>query len=145
MKERGRFVEVVVKTSFGPFVFDRAHQLLAREGQEVPLPPRVIGVLGVLAARPGEIVSKQELMETVWKDAFVSDTSLAEAISFLRQARSPPTARGSRSRRAAPAAAASSRARWTTPRLAPFPAPRAASHLFCRRTAPSSASSRTAS
>src|SRR5262249_13637892 len=37
-------------------------------------------------ARPGEIVSKQELIETVWKDAFVSDTSLAEAISFLRQA-----------------------------------------------------------
>src|SRR5438105_2346400 len=86
MKERGRFLEVVVKTSFGPFVFDRAHQLLAREGQEVPLPPRVIGVLDVLTARPGEIVSKQELIETVWKDAFVSDTSLAEAISFLRQA-----------------------------------------------------------
>jgi DNA-binding winged helix-turn-helix (wHTH) protein/Tol biopolymer transport system component len=75
-----------VKTEFGPFVFDRAHQLLAREGQEVPLPPRVIGVLDVLTARPGQIVSKQELIETVWKDAFVSDTSLAEAISFLRQA-----------------------------------------------------------
>jgi serine/threonine-protein kinase len=75
-----------VKTEFGPFVFDRAHQLLAREGHEVPLPPRVIGVLDVLTARPGQIVSKQELIETVWKDAFVSDTSLAEAISFLRQA-----------------------------------------------------------
>jgi serine/threonine-protein kinase len=75
-----------VKTAFGPFVFDRAHQLLAREGLEVPLPPRVIGVLDVLTARPGQIVSKQELIETVWKDAFVSDTSLAEAVSFLRQA-----------------------------------------------------------
>src|SRR5262245_13378817 len=86
MNERGRFLEVVVKTQFGPFQFDRAHQLLMREGQEVPLPPRVIGVLDVLTARPGQIVSKQELIETVWKDAFVSDTSLAEAISFLRQA-----------------------------------------------------------
>jgi DNA-binding winged helix-turn-helix (wHTH) protein/Tol biopolymer transport system component len=75
-----------VKTQFGPFVFDRTVQLLAREGQEVPLPPRVLGVLDVLAGRPGQIVSKQELIETVWKDAFVSDTSLAEAISFLRQA-----------------------------------------------------------
>ncbi|HEY7292740.1 MAG TPA: winged helix-turn-helix domain-containing protein [Vicinamibacterales bacterium] len=75
-----------MKTRFGPFVFDRSAQLLAREGQEVPLPPRVLGVLDVLAARPGEIVTKQEIIETVWKDAFVSDTSLSEAISFLRQA-----------------------------------------------------------
>jgi DNA-binding winged helix-turn-helix (wHTH) protein/Tol biopolymer transport system component len=74
-----------VKTEFGPFVFDRTHQLLARDGREVPLPPRVLGVLDVLIARPGRIVSKQELIESVWKDAFVSDTSLSEAISFLRQ------------------------------------------------------------
>ena len=59
---------------FGPFVFDRGRQLLAREGREVPLPPRVLGVLDVLSARPGQIVSKQELIESVWKDAYVSDT-----------------------------------------------------------------------
>ena len=75
-----------MKTQFGPFVFDLSNQLLWRGGQEVPLPPRVIAVLGLLVARPGEVVSRQELIDTVWKDAFVSDTSLAEAISFLRQA-----------------------------------------------------------
>jgi len=75
-----------VKTHFGPFVFDPSNQLLWRAGQEVPLPPRVVGVLGHLVARPGEVVSRQELIDSVWKDAFVSDTSLAEAISFLRQA-----------------------------------------------------------
>ena len=75
-----------MKTHFGPFVFDPSNQLLWRGGQEVPLPPRVVGVLGLLVARPGEIVSRQELIDAVWKDAFVSDTSLAEAISFLRQA-----------------------------------------------------------
>ena len=75
-----------MKTHFGPFVFDPSNQLLWRAGQEVPLPPRVVGVLGLLVARPGEVVSRQELIDAVWKDAFVSDTSLAEAISFLRQA-----------------------------------------------------------
>ena len=75
-----------MKTHFGPFVFDPSNQLLWRGGQEVPLPPRVVGVLGLLVARPGEVVSRQELIDAVWKDAFVSDTSLAEAISFLRQA-----------------------------------------------------------
>jgi serine/threonine-protein kinase len=86
LKERGRFFEGLVKTHFGPFVFDPSNQLLWRGGQEVPLPPRVVGVLGQLVARPGEVVSRQELIDSVWKDAFVSDTSLAEAISFLRQA-----------------------------------------------------------
>jgi len=75
-----------VKAHFGPFVFDASNQLLWRGAQEVPLPPRVVGVLGLLVARPGEVVSRQELIDAVWKDAFVSDTSLAEAISFLRQA-----------------------------------------------------------
>ena len=30
-------------------------------------------------------MSRQELIDTVWKDAFVTDTSLAEAVSVLRQ------------------------------------------------------------
>ena len=34
---------------------------------------------------PGQVVSKQELLERVWKDTYVSDTSLAEAISLVRQ------------------------------------------------------------
>lgn len=72
--------------TFGEFAFDPQSRLLKREGVEVPLPPRVLGVLELLLARAGEIVPRRELMETVWKDAFVTDTSLAEAISFLRQA-----------------------------------------------------------
>ena len=36
--------------------------------------------------RAGDVVSRQELIDSVWKDAFVTDTSLAEAVSVLRQA-----------------------------------------------------------
>jgi eukaryotic-like serine/threonine-protein kinase len=72
--------------SFGPFAFDRQNRLLWRDGSEVALPPRVLGVLEVLIDRPGEIVARQDLLDGVWKDAFVTDTSLAEAVSFLRQA-----------------------------------------------------------
>jgi DNA-binding winged helix-turn-helix (wHTH) protein/Tol biopolymer transport system component len=72
--------------TFGPYAFDARNGLLSRNGAEIPLPPRVIGVLGHLLARPGEVVSRQELLDGVWKDAFVTDTSLAEAVSFLRQA-----------------------------------------------------------
>ena len=72
--------------TFGPFSFDPQNRLLSRNGTEIPLPPRVLGVLELLISRPGEVVPRQELLDRVWKDAFVTDTSLAEAISFLRQA-----------------------------------------------------------
>src|SRR6188508_1480469 len=71
---------------FGPFAFDRQSRLLWRDGTEVALPPRVLGVLEVLIDRPGEVVARQDLLDGVWKDAFVTDTSLAEAVSYLRQA-----------------------------------------------------------
>jgi serine/threonine-protein kinase len=60
---------------------------LLRQGHiEIPLPPRVLGVLELLLARAGEVVARQELIDSVWKEAFVTDTSLAEAVSVLRQA-----------------------------------------------------------
>jgi serine/threonine-protein kinase len=72
--------------TFGPYNFDPNSRLLSRGGAELPLPPRVIGVLEVLLRRAGDVVPRQELIENVWKDAFVTDTSLAEAVSALRQA-----------------------------------------------------------
>jgi DNA-binding winged helix-turn-helix (wHTH) protein len=72
--------------SFGRFTFEPNSRILSRDGTEVPLPPRVLGVLELLLQRAGEVVNRQELIDTVWKDAFVTDTSLAEAVSVLRQA-----------------------------------------------------------
>jgi serine/threonine-protein kinase len=71
--------------AFGEFSFDPNSRLLRRRGVELPLPPRVLGVLELLLERAGDVVPRQELIDRVWKDAFVTDTSLAEAISFLRQ------------------------------------------------------------
>src|SRR3982750_1862970 len=75
-----------MRISFGPFEFDRQSRLLSREGTEIALPPRVLGVLELLIERAGQVVARQDLLDGVWKDAFVTDTSLAEAVSFLRQA-----------------------------------------------------------
>ena len=72
--------------AFGPFRFDRANRLLFREGAEIALPPRVLGVLEFLIDRAGRVVSKEALIDEVWKGSHVTDTSPAEAISLLRQA-----------------------------------------------------------
>jgi DNA-binding winged helix-turn-helix (wHTH) protein/Tol biopolymer transport system component len=70
---------------FGPFAFDARRGLLSRNGRELPLPPRVLGVLELLVRRAGDVVARQDIIDAVWKDAFVTDTSLAEAVSVLRQ------------------------------------------------------------
>ena len=75
-----------MRISFGPFAFDPQSRLLWRDGTEIALPPRVLGVLEVLIERAGDVVGRQDLLDRVWKDAFVTDTSLAEAVSFLRSA-----------------------------------------------------------
>jgi DNA-binding winged helix-turn-helix (wHTH) protein/dipeptidyl aminopeptidase/acylaminoacyl peptidase len=75
-----------MRISFGPFAFDPQSRLLWRDGTEIALPPRVLGVLEALIERAGQVVARQDLLDRVWKDAFVTDTSLAEAVSFLRQA-----------------------------------------------------------
>jgi Tol biopolymer transport system component/DNA-binding winged helix-turn-helix (wHTH) protein len=91
MREREGGASIVLHPAgeavgFGPFRFDRANRILSRDGVELPLPPRVLGVLEHLVARPGSVVSKQALMDAVWKDAYVTETSLTEAVSQLRQA-----------------------------------------------------------
>lgn len=72
--------------AFGPFRFDPAEGVLRRNGIEVPMPPRALAVLALLVAHAGRLVPKQLLLQTVWSDAFVTETSLAEAVSIVRQA-----------------------------------------------------------
>jgi DNA-binding winged helix-turn-helix (wHTH) protein len=70
---------------FGRFSFSTGNGLW-RGAVEVPLPPRAVAVLGALVARPGQLVSKAELLDAGWKDAFVTEASLLEAIHVLRAA-----------------------------------------------------------
>ena len=70
---------------FGPFRFT-PDDGLRRGAVEVPLPPRALGVLTTLLSRPGLVVSKQELMDAVWPDSFVTESSLLEAVGVVRDA-----------------------------------------------------------
>jgi serine/threonine-protein kinase len=74
-----------VAIEFGPYRFEPGNGLW-RGADEVPLPPRALGLLAALVARPGVVVSKRALMDAVWPDAFVTEASLLEAIRVLREA-----------------------------------------------------------
>lgn len=71
---------------FGPFRFDVIDKTLSRDGEEIRLPPRALLILDHLLERPNRVVGKQDLLDLVWKDAFVGESSLTEAIGVLRQA-----------------------------------------------------------
>jgi Tol biopolymer transport system component/DNA-binding winged helix-turn-helix (wHTH) protein len=47
--------------------------------------PKVMKVLLTLSAQQGRVVSKEELISTVWPDTFVSDDVLTRCISILRR------------------------------------------------------------
>ena len=54
--------------------------------ERVHLEPRSMEVLLAMARRPGEVLPKQELIDAVWGEAFVSDEVLTHAIWDLRRA-----------------------------------------------------------
>ncbi len=70
---------------FPPFEFDPDAGLVYRDDEETLLPPKAAHVLQVLLESAGRLVSKDELVETVWDDAYVLESSLTSAISLLRR------------------------------------------------------------
>ncbi|RWA64682.1 winged helix-turn-helix domain-containing protein [Mesorhizobium sp.] len=73
--------------TFGGFVFlAKKRELQTVEGKAVELRSQSAEVLSVLAARSGEIVSKDALMRAVWPDTFVTEDSLTQCIADIRRA-----------------------------------------------------------
>ena len=70
---------------FGAFRLDRDKRMLYRDETEVSLPLKVIETLIVLVENQGEIVSKSELMETVWSDSIVEESNLSQHLYLLRK------------------------------------------------------------
>ncbi|MGK2927821.1 MAG: winged helix-turn-helix domain-containing protein [Lysobacterales bacterium] len=54
-------------------------------GGRVEVDPRVMEVLVALARHPGELVSREQLFEEVWRDLVVSDETLTQCVYRLRR------------------------------------------------------------
>ncbi|MCU1256894.1 MAG: transcriptional regulator, CadC [Candidatus Angelobacter sp.] len=71
---------------FGEWRLDPAEHLLLRNGDPVPLTPKVFDTLLLLVENAGRLVTKDEFMKRVWPDAFVEDLALVQNISQIRKA-----------------------------------------------------------
>ncbi len=71
---------------FGPFRVDPARETLLKAGVAVPLTPKTFQILLVLVRHGKEIVTKDDLMKSVWPDTFVEEANLSRNIFMLRKA-----------------------------------------------------------
>ncbi len=70
---------------FDEFEADLEQGVLRRSGSPVPLPPKVFEVLVALVRARGRILSKNELMDTVWAESFVEESNVTQSIYLLRK------------------------------------------------------------
>ena len=71
---------------FGPFSVDAGKRLLLRNGEPVPLAPKVLETLLALIENRERVVSKDELLKQVWGDTIVEEGGLTRNVSVLRKA-----------------------------------------------------------
>ncbi len=78
--------EPSTRVRFGPYLLDRVDQRLWNGEDHVPLPPKAFDLLSFLVARPGLLATKEDLLDGVWPDTYVSDAVLKVTVGELRRA-----------------------------------------------------------
>ena len=90
MNYKGPAVDVEETTGrlwrFSDYEFDELRRELRTKGKPVELESKPLEILLQLLLHAGEVVTKEELLESVWPDVMVVDGSLATAVSKLRKA-----------------------------------------------------------
>lgn len=71
---------------FDEFEIDGPAHVLLRDGEPIHLEPQVFDVLAYLAANSDRLVSREELLDEVWGDQFVSLSALTSRIKTVRRA-----------------------------------------------------------
>ena len=72
--------------SFGDFELDRTKRRLLRHGETIVLNAKAFDVLVYLTENAGRIVTKDEILNSVWENQFVEEANLVVQISALRKA-----------------------------------------------------------
>ena len=74
-----------VSYEFEPFFLDAVKRRLLRNGEPVPLAPKVLETLLVLIDNRERVLTKDELLKQVWGDTIVEEGGLTRNISILRK------------------------------------------------------------
>ena len=72
--------------TFGDFTLDLSAGCLLHKSDEVKLRPKAFEMLSYLVENPNRLIGKDELVEAVWTDSFVTDNSLVKCLKDVRAA-----------------------------------------------------------
>ena len=70
---------------FGPSRINPLKRIVLRDSEPLPLTPKCFDILLALVEHAGEVLVKEELMESVWPDTVVEEGNLNRNISTLRK------------------------------------------------------------
>jgi DNA-binding winged helix-turn-helix (wHTH) protein/tetratricopeptide (TPR) repeat protein len=70
---------------FGPYRIDVALSRLERAGIAIPLPPKAFDLLLLLARNHDRVMTKGDLMDTLWPKMFVEEANLTQHVYTLRK------------------------------------------------------------
>jgi TolB-like protein/tetratricopeptide (TPR) repeat protein len=73
----------------GPFELDQVAHVVLRRGELLPVGQRGALLLEALFKRPGEVLTKHELMDAAWPTTTVEESNLSVQIAALRKALGP--------------------------------------------------------
>ena len=76
----------MVTFEFTPFVLDPARRVLIRAGVPQTLTPRAFDLLLLLVQQRDRVLSKDEILRTVWADTVVEESNLNQQVFVLRKA-----------------------------------------------------------
>ena len=85
-RSAGRDGEGRAIVTFGDFCLDPANATLKRGGAPIAVTPKAFGVLELLVARAGQLVTKDEFLDRLWPGVFVGDAVLKVCVREIRQA-----------------------------------------------------------
>ena len=71
---------------FGPCELDPDRRILRRDGHAIHIEPQVFDLLLALIEANGRVVTKEALIETVWRGRNVSDATISSRINDARKA-----------------------------------------------------------
>ena len=70
---------------FDSYELDEENLRLTRAGSHVPLEPRALAVLLLMAKSDGKLLRKEAIFEAVWKNTVVEESTLSRVIAMLRK------------------------------------------------------------
>src|SRR5262245_45409083 len=79
-------MQATKEISFGQYRLDFTNECLWQGKRAISLRPKAFALLKLLIENPGQLVSKQKVLDTVWPGTFVGDSALKDNIRQLREA-----------------------------------------------------------